>query len=79
MYSKFLWFPFSPIMVASTKPLTRTQILKFWVWRFTGSLRVHAPKQHILWPQSAFIGTTLRPKSVLFTIWVHGPLYPKPL
>ena len=34
------------------------------------SLRVHAPKKYRLLPQSTYIGTTLRPKSIL----VHGPL-----
>ena len=30
------------------------------------TLRVHAPKLYILWPQSTYIGTTLRPKCILF-------------
>ena len=28
--------------------------------------RVHVPKRYILWPQSTYIGTTLRPKYILF-------------
>ena len=30
------------------------------------TLRVHVPKQYTLWPQSTYIGTTLRPKYILF-------------
>ena len=29
-------------------------------------LKVHVPKQYILWPESTYIGTTLRPKYILF-------------
>ena len=29
------------------------------------SLMVHVPKYYILWPQSIYIGTTLRPKYIL--------------
>ena len=29
---------------------------------------------HVLWPQSTYMGTTLRPKSKVYTSWVHGPL-----
>ena len=32
------------------------------------SLRVHVPKWHILWPQSTYMGTTLRPKYILFAL-----------
>ena len=29
------------------------------------SLRVHVPKYYILWPQSTYIGTILRPKYII--------------
>ena len=32
----------------------------------------HVRKWYIFWPQSTYIGTTLRPK--VYTIWVHGPV-----
>ena len=33
------------------------------------SLRVHVPKQYILGPQSAQIGTTLRPEYIYLDTW----------
>ena len=42
------------------------------------SLRVHVRKLYILWAQCTHLGSTLRPKYILFGYMDHGPLWPEP-
>ena len=43
------------------------------------SSRVHVPKQYIHWPQSTYIGTTLRPQYIYLGTWTLRALVSKSL